>query len=84
MERINQVSTTPDRVRLTEKTKLFVVIHCSLIARGNIERLEVVNKKWVRVIPVPGTATTTVSQIKFIFIKLELYFETLISENDLV
>lgn len=40
----------------------FCCRHFSLIARGNVERLEVVNKKWVRVVMVPGTETTTVSK----------------------
>ncbi|XP_031641173.1 AFG3-like protein spg-7 [Contarinia nasturtii] len=31
----------------------------NLISKGNIERLEVINKKWVRVVMVPGTEATT-------------------------
>lgn len=49
---------------IIEKINLFfqfISSRYSLISRGNVERLEVVNKKWVRVIPVPGTAMTTVS-----------------------
>lgn len=42
---------------------MVVTFAYSLIAKGNIERLEVINKKWVRVIMVPGTETTTVSQL---------------------
>ena len=34
---------------------LFIFI-CSYLARGTVEKLEVVNKKWVRVKTVPGAS----------------------------
>lgn len=43
---------------------LFGLFVFSLIAKGNVERLEVINKKWVRVITVPGTELTTVSNLR--------------------
>lgn len=49
-------------LQLTRKREIMPLISIfSLISRGNVERLEVVNKKWVRVVMVPGTETTTVS-----------------------
>lgn len=58
----------------------------SLISRGNVERLEVVNKKWVRVIPVPGTAMTTVSFCQYLlfeelFVNLILYLFYSLEDN---
>lgn len=54
-----------DKVFICFALALFTFLHgaidFSLIAKGNIERLEVVNKKWVRVVQLPGTETTTVS-----------------------